>query len=67
MIRSVAGTYRDIICMLPVSNLNAKLQYELWLKNFKVLDELGFVVPKCDQGHSFRPLHLDYSMLWQRT
>ena len=44
MIRSVAGTYRDIICMLPVSNLNAKVQYELWTKNAKVLDELGFDV-----------------------
>ena len=44
MIRSVGGSYRDIIAMCPISNLNAKLQHDIWFKNIKILESLGFDV-----------------------
>ena len=42
MIRSVGGSHRDV--MFPVSNLNAKLQQDLWFRNIKILETLGFDV-----------------------
>ena len=44
MIRSVGGSYRDVIAMFPVSNLNAKLQQDLWFRNINILETLGFDV-----------------------
>ena len=44
MIRSVGGSYRDVIAMFPVSNLNAKLQQDLWFSNINILETLGFDV-----------------------
>ena len=44
MIRSIVGSYRDIIAMCPVTNLNAELQKEMWMKNVKILEGLGFEV-----------------------
>ena len=44
MIRSVDGSYRDVIAMLPVSNLNAKLQRDLFFRNIEILEKLGFDV-----------------------
>ena len=44
MIRSIAGSYRDIIAMCPITNLNAKLQKEIWFKNVKILEDLVFEV-----------------------
>ena len=44
MIRSVGGSYRGIIAVFPVSNLNAKLQRDLWFRNIEILEKLGFDV-----------------------
>ena len=44
MIRSVAGRYRDLRSMQPVSKLNSSLQKDVWFKNIKVLEEVGFDV-----------------------
>ena len=44
MIRSIAGSYRDFIAMCPITNLNAKLQKEIWFKNVKILEDLVFEV-----------------------
>ena len=44
MIRSVAGRYRDLISVQPVSKLNSSMQKDVWFKNIKVLEELGFDV-----------------------
>ena len=30
--------------MYPITNLNAKLQKEVWLKNVQILEDLGFEV-----------------------
>ena len=44
MITSVAGRYRDLISMQRVSKLNSRIQKDVWFKNIKVLEELGFDV-----------------------
>ena len=43
MIRLVSGCYRDI-SMFLVSDLNEKLQTNLWFKNIKILGELGLTL-----------------------
>ena len=44
MIRSVRGSYRDVIAMFPVSNLNVKLQRDRWFRNIEILEKLEFDV-----------------------
>ena len=44
MIRSVGGSYCDVIAMFPVSNLNAKHQRDFWFSNIEILENLGFDV-----------------------
>ena len=44
MIRSVGGSYCDVIAMFPVSNLNAKHQRDLWFRNIEILENQGFDV-----------------------
>ena len=41
MVRSIAGLYCDVIAMLTVSNLNVKMQTDLWTKNIEILEEIG--------------------------
>ena len=42
MVGSIAGWYRDVIAMLTVYNLNAKMQTDLWTKNIEISEEIGF-------------------------
>ena len=42
MIKSVARKYRDIIAMVPISNLNADKQYTIWCNTTSALKEIGF-------------------------
>ena len=42
MIKSVAGKYRDIIAMVPISNLHADKQYTTWCNTAPALKEIGF-------------------------
>ena len=42
MIKSVAGKYRDIISISPISNLTAKKQYDIWYNTALALSEIGF-------------------------
>ena len=44
MVRAITRSYRDIITMCPITNLNAKLQKEIWFKNVKILEDLVFEV-----------------------
>ena len=40
----IARSYRDIIAMCPITNLNVGLQKEMWFKNVKILEDLVFEV-----------------------
>ena len=42
MIKSVAGKYRDVVAMIPISNLTADKQYTAWYTTASALTEIGF-------------------------
>ena len=42
MIKSVAGKYRDVVAMIPISNLTADKQYTAWYNTASALTEIGF-------------------------
>ena len=42
MVKSVDGKYRDVICMTPISNINAEKIYKVWFNCLEVLTEIGF-------------------------
>ena len=44
MIRAAAGRYRDVICMSPISNINAEIIRKIYEKCLKVLTTIGFDV-----------------------
>ena len=44
MVRVITRSYRDIIAMCPITNLNVGLQKEMWFKNVKILEDLVFEV-----------------------
>ena len=52
MIKSICGKYRDVISMIPITNINATIFYTLWESNIKVPTEIGFnVVATMSDGH----------------
>ena len=44
MIKSVAGRYRDVICMSPISNINAEKILSVWRSCLEVVTDIGFEV-----------------------
>ena len=44
MVKSIAGKYRDIICMSPIHNLNAEKLSTVWRNCLKVATEIGYKV-----------------------
>ena len=44
MVMAITRSYRDIIAMCPITNLNAGLQKEMWFKIVKILQDLVFEV-----------------------
>ena len=47
MVKSVAGKYRDVVSMTPITNINAEKVYIVWMNIIKVLKNIGFdVVPR---------------------
>ena len=44
MIKSAAGRYRDIICMTPISNINAEKISTVWRSCLEVTTKIGFDV-----------------------
>ena len=44
MIKSICGIYRDVISMIPITNINATILYTIWESNIKILTEIGFNV-----------------------
>ena len=42
MIKSVAGKYRNVVAMIPISNLTGDKQYTAWYNTASALTEIGF-------------------------
>ena len=65
MIKSVAGKYRDVVSMTPITNINHEKLRTIWENNMQVLFEIGFdVYLTMSDGHDsnvkfFRSLHED--------
>ena len=53
MIKSVAGKYRDIVSMTPITNISSEKIYETWMKVVKKLTELKFDVV-CTTGDNHK-------------
>ena len=52
MIKSICVIYRDVISMIPMTNINATILYTIWESNIKVLTEIGFnIVATITDGH----------------
>ena len=52
MIKSVAGSYRDMLCLSPIYNLNAKKLEKVWQNEVRVVSDIGFdVVLTMTDGH----------------
>ena len=52
MIKSVAGSYRDMMCLSPTYNLNAKKLEKVWQNVVRVVSDIGFdVVLTMTDGH----------------
>ena len=52
MIKSVAGSYSDVVAMTPISELSAEKIHSVWKNVVKTATELGFnVVATTTDGH----------------
>ena len=52
MIKSVAGKYRDVVCMSPIHNLNSEKLLKVWNNVIRVVTKIGFdVVLTMVDGH----------------
>ena len=52
MIKSVAGSYRDVVAMSPISEINHDKIYEVWKNVLEKITEVGFdVVVTMTDGH----------------
>ena len=53
MIRSVAGSYRDVVCMSPTHNINQEKIFKVWTDVIRHVTAIGFdVVATMTDGHS---------------
>ena len=52
MIRSIAGRYRDVVCMSPIHKINHEKIRTIWMDVIKNVTEIGFdVVATTTSGH----------------
>ena len=52
MIKSVAGSYRDVVVMSPVSEINHEKIYKVWKNVVEKITEIGFdIVATMTDGH----------------
>ena len=53
MLKSVAGKYRDIVAMAPISNISADKLYKIWIDVVTKVSKIGFDTPvTMTDGHS---------------
>ena len=44
MIKSICGRFRDVICMTPISNINAEKIQKVWESCVQAMTQIGFIL-----------------------